>query len=56
MRTILRQGDCLELMGKIKDNSIDLVVTDPPYLMDYQSHRRKNIYEIIASDTWGGVN
>lgn len=27
----LRQGDCLELMKDIPDNSIDLVVTDCPY-------------------------
>ena len=24
-------GDCIELMQQIKDNSIDLVVADPPY-------------------------
>ena len=28
----LRQGDCLELMKDIPDSSIDLIVTDPPYL------------------------
>ncbi len=27
----LRLGDCLELMKDIPDNSIDLIVTDPPY-------------------------
>lgn len=27
----LRKGDCLELMKNIPDNSIDLIVTDPPY-------------------------
>ena len=37
----LYQGDCLEVMGSIKDKSVDLIVTDPPYLMDYQSNRRK---------------
>ena len=37
----LYQGDCLEVMGSIKDKSIDLIVTDPPYLMNYQSNRRK---------------
>ena len=37
----LYQGDCLEIMGDIKDKSVDLIVTDPPYLMDYQSNRRK---------------
>ena len=27
----LQHGDCLELMKKIPDNSVDCVVTDPPY-------------------------
>ena len=27
----LRQGDCLELLKDIPDESIDLIVTDPPY-------------------------
>ena len=27
-------GDCLELMKSIPDKSIDLVVTDPPYIID----------------------
>lgn len=27
----LRQGDCLELMKKIPNESVDLIVTDPPY-------------------------
>lgn len=27
-------GDCLELIKNIPDNSIDLVVTDPPYLIE----------------------
>ena len=29
----LRLGDCLELMRDIPDKSIDLIVTDPPYMM-----------------------
>lgn len=37
----LYNGDCLEVMDNIEDESVDLVVTDPPYLMDYQSNRRK---------------
>jgi site-specific DNA-methyltransferase (adenine-specific) len=28
---ILHKGDCLELMNNIPDNSIDMVLTDPPY-------------------------
>ena len=38
----VNQGDCLELMKHINDNSIDLVVTDPPYLINYKTNHRKN--------------
>lgn len=38
----LRHGDCLELMKDIPDKSIDLVVTDPPYLIKYKTNYRKN--------------
>ena len=38
----LRQGDCLELMKDIPNESIDLIVTDPPYLIKYKTNRRKN--------------
>lgn len=40
---ILKQGDCLELLKKIKDNSIDLVVTDPPYKMNHNTGSCTNI-------------
>lgn len=30
----LRKGDCLNILKNIEDKSIDLVVTDPPYLID----------------------
>lgn len=32
--------DCLKGMKEINDNSIDLIVTDPPYLINYKSNRR----------------
>ena len=31
MTVTLKQGDCLELMKELPDESVDLVVTDPPY-------------------------
>lgn len=34
--------DCLEGMKNIGNNSIDLVVTDPPYLVKYKTGRRKD--------------
>lgn len=39
---LLLQGDCLELMRQIPDGSVDLVLCDPPYGMDYQSARRSD--------------
>ena len=33
-------ADCIEYMKSMEDNCIDLVVTDPPYLMNYKSNRR----------------
>lgn len=29
-------GDCLEIMKSIPDKSIDLVLTDPPYGVNYE--------------------
>ena len=38
----LWQGDCLELMKDIPDNSVDLVITDPPYLHVKGGMKSKN--------------
>jgi len=31
-------GDCLEVMKSVPDNSVDLIVTDPPYGINYSSN------------------
>ena len=31
MTVTLKQGDCIELLKQVKDNTIDLIVIDPPY-------------------------
>jgi len=54
------QGDCLEVMKKIGDNSIDLTVTSPPYdnLRDYNGYTFdfKNIAkELFRVTKQGGV-
>ena len=36
MNIDLRYGDCLEILKDIPDNSIDLIVTDPPYKFESQ--------------------
>jgi site-specific DNA-methyltransferase (adenine-specific) len=34
MNIDIKLGDCLEVMKTIKDNSIDFILTDPPYELD----------------------
>ena len=36
------KGDCLEVMKIIPHESISLLLTDPPYGIDYQSKHKKD--------------
>lgn len=36
----LYHGDCLEMIKMVPDKSVDLVLTDPPYGIDFQSNMR----------------
>jgi len=42
--------DCFELFSSIDDKSIDLVLTDPPFGMSFQSGYRKIKHEKILND------
>jgi site-specific DNA-methyltransferase (adenine-specific) len=42
-------GDCFERLKEIPDNSIDAVITDPPYSIDFLSNRTNN-HEKIKND------
>lgn len=48
----LINGDCMAEMQKFKDGSIDMVVTDPPYGMNFVSNHGKNgpRHKSIAND------
>ena len=53
----LWQGDCLELMKNIPDGSVDLVLTDPPYLCDYSRHDSNSRFsKKIANDENNSAN
>ena len=41
----LIQGDCLELMKNIEDESIDLVITDPPYGINLTPQRENGKFK-----------
>lgn len=48
-------GDCLTVLRQMEAGSVDMVITDPPYGMDYQSNRPRSKdptarFEKIAND------
>ena len=49
----LIQGDCLEEMKKLEDNSIDSIVTDPPYGLKFMG--KKWDYQIPGVEVWQEV-
>ena len=49
----IHQGNCLELMKTIPDRCIDLVVTDPPYIIKYKTNRRKDKSHQFCSEIKG---
>ncbi len=47
----LIQGDCIEVMRRMPANSVDFVLTDPPYLVNYRDRTGRSIAN-DADATW----
>ena len=43
---ILENKDCLEFLKGIKDESVDLVLTDPPYYIGFDGGKIKNLCDL----------
>ena len=46
----LFNNDCLKVLPKIPNKSIDLILTDPPYLAKYTDRSHRSIQNDIKSD------
>jgi hypothetical protein len=46
-QTDVIQGDCKDVLRQVPDDSVDLIVTSPPY-----ADQRKDIYGGIHTDNW----
>ena len=46
----LRNTDCMILLSEMESKTVDLVLTDPPYGMDFQSNHRKEKHKKITGD------
>ena len=47
---VLLHGDCLDELKRMKDNSVDSVVTDPPYGISFMG--KKWDYDVPSVDVW----
>lgn len=47
----IAQGDCVEVMREIPANSVDFILTDPPYLVNYRDRSGRSIQN-DANDEW----
>ena len=46
----IRTGDCLEVLRTLPDNSVDSIVTDPPYGLSFMG--KKWDYDVPSVDVW----
>lgn len=51
----LIEGDCLEAMKRLRENSIDSVVTDPPYELGFMSKAWDSSGIAFRPETWAAV-
>jgi adenine-specific DNA-methyltransferase len=47
--TVLFRGDCLELIRRIPDNSVDLTIASPPYCMGKPYEKSRSVEDFIAA-------
>jgi site-specific DNA-methyltransferase (adenine-specific) len=47
---MLIRGNCLEEMKKMEDKSVDCIITDPPYGINFKSNHRKEKFDILKND------
>ena len=50
MNIDLKHGDCLEVLKTIPDNSVDSIVTDPPYGLSFMN--KKWDYDVPSVEIW----
>jgi site-specific DNA-methyltransferase (adenine-specific) len=49
VNTIL-QGDCIQIMRQMPANSVDFILTDPPYLVNYRDRSGRSIQNDANAD------
>ena len=47
----LHHGDCIEIMRRMPENSVDFILTDPPYLVNYRDRSGRTIHNDV-DESW----
>ncbi len=47
---IITQGDCIQVMSEMPANSVDFILTDPPYLVSYRDRDGRTIQNDTKAD------
>ena len=48
----IMQGDCIDLMGKMPRESVDFILTDPPYLCRYKDRSGRTVANDGGNAAW----
>jgi len=46
----ITQGDCIQVMREMPANSVDFILTDPPYLVNYRDRDGRTIQNDAKAD------
>ena len=46
----IMQGDCIDVMRQRPANSVDFILTDPPYLVNYHDRSGRSIQNDAKTD------
>jgi hypothetical protein len=46
----ITQADCIQVMRQIPANSVDFILTDPPYLVNYRDRSGRSIQNDVNAD------
>ncbi len=50
------EGDCIELLAGLPENSVDLVFADPPYNLQLQNELRRPDNSLLMGSAHDGIN
>ncbi len=51
-RNTILNGDCIDLMRELPSGSVDFILTDPPYLVNYRDRHGRTVANDRQTTDW----